>query len=304
MSLEISLHNNMLNKGKIAEHLFYTYQYYSEKYKKARQVYNSPFIAKGLERALGDKKYQKMREFTLGDLYRKVLGEHSFYGWDAMIYNWANKSRKGKRMDKIAKGIQRFAEKEANKSLYEFSVDGLTLNAFSYPVGLGIEKVIFKVSWPEHLRTRLAGLFTNTIGGDSYGMWNDHVIKKFKVGEESEWGKGIIDRLGVKENSRTYKAYEWFNKKNNFLKRWSADDYAFGIGQFVIYFANMSFGGIKTGKKFLIGLATTLGAGALGMVYGPVRRRVRFWFDLPNVIDVGKSAGLEIEYNKKHNLEQ
>lgn len=254
-----------------------------ERFVRWEKAYDSPFIANSLEKVMGEERYRKMRNYTFKDLYITCFWGGAYSDLRDDLKNWANKKRRLKITDKAAKAIYKFFETEARKSLYEFSVNALTLNVFSYPAGLGIEKGIFRVSWKQHFRTRSFGLLTNTAGGDLYGMWNDHVFEKWGVSEKSELGKKLIEKLGVEEGTKAYKAWEWYNQKDNFLKRWSADDYSFALGQFAIYFANMTFAGIDTGKKLLIGSATTLGAGLLGMFYGPFRRRVRRWFDLPNV---------------------
>lgn len=79
-NLELSLHDDLLNGGKREERRFYIHQYYSEKHKKAKEVYDSPFIANYLERKFGQEKFEKIKKNKLyaGGVGALVLNTFSY----------------------------------------------------------------------------------------------------------------------------------------------------------------------------------------------------------------------------------
>jgi len=205
-----------------------------------------PIVKKGLEKFLGGERFERVRNYSFYDFLTNHYGKNKIMSLELSLHHsLIDKKYKNKKIDFAAKKTYEFYGRFAEGGVYDFSIEATALNLFSLAVAIPYELWYVNLGGCGCAKTRTMGLFTNTVFGKPYGIWNDYIWKKSDTNENSF-----------------------------FLKKWAADTFAFAIGQLPIYWTNLSIAGADWDKIWRASLIA-FAAGPLGIPYGWIRRKMR-----------------------------
>ena len=148
-----------------------------------------------------------------------------------------------------------------SRKVWGFSVEAFVMNTFSYAFCAPIELGFAGMDLMEHLKTRAAGVITNTLVARPYGIIRDKILKTLGITKESHW-----------------------------IKKYLGDTLSIAT-LFPVYWVNTAFGDVESNEVITAFIPIALVAGGTGGIYGAYLDWTRRKCGIPIGYETGDSGG-------------